>query len=287
MTENMKAIMRRWSNALFTEDIRKQYGVTRQAVFNSATLQELDNVYTKRIMGFKSVQDFYKSMSSCHHMKNIRVPMVFLNALDDPIVPPQLLEIPRDVALNNENIIFIEQKFGGHLGFYEGGFIYSNPLTWQDRILVKIGHALTTGYSPKAEPKEKFELTEGHPGEGHPSGIWLKGVPSAEAGDDHPSGIWLKGLMKQESVESDSGDLGHNFLKPNKIPFFETPVTSEMSSVESGAPSGEDTEADLETEADLDDDSDDGGRDGRPPHTCTPPNTPIVPRSRKPLKGLI
>ena len=53
-----------------------------------------------------------------------------------------------------------------------------------------------------------------------------------------------------------------------------------MSSVESGAPSGEDTEADLETEADLDDDSDDGGRDGRPPHTCTPPNTPIVPRSR-------
>ena len=51
------------------------------------------------------------------------------------------------MALNNENVIYIEQKFGGHLGFYEGGFIYSNPLTWQDRILVKIGHALTMGYS--------------------------------------------------------------------------------------------------------------------------------------------
>ena len=102
--------------------------------------------------------EFYRSMSSCHHMKNIRVPMVFLNALDDPIVPPPLLEIPRDVALNNENVIYIEQKFGGHLGFYEGGFIYSNPLTWQDRIIVKIGHALTMGYSSN---KVRFRLTPG------------------------------------------------------------------------------------------------------------------------------
>ena len=38
-----------------------------------------------------------------------QVPMVFINSTDDPIVPPPLLEIVRDAALNNPNMIFIEQ----------------------------------------------------------------------------------------------------------------------------------------------------------------------------------
>ena len=35
--------------------------------------------------------------------------MVFINSVDDPIVPPPLLEIVRDAALKNPNMIFIEQ----------------------------------------------------------------------------------------------------------------------------------------------------------------------------------
>jgi len=38
--------------------------------------------------------------------------------------------------------LFIEQKYGGHLGFYEGGFIYPNPLTWMDRLVSQISNAL-------------------------------------------------------------------------------------------------------------------------------------------------
>lgn len=34
--------------------------------------------------------------------------------------------------------MFIETQNGGHLGFYEGGIIYPNPLTWLDRILVSL-----------------------------------------------------------------------------------------------------------------------------------------------------
>ena len=34
-----------------------------------------------------------------------QVPMVFINSTDDPIVPPPLLEIVRDAALNNPNMI--------------------------------------------------------------------------------------------------------------------------------------------------------------------------------------
>jgi hypothetical protein len=48
-----------------------------------------------------------------------------------------LLEIIRSAALSNPNLLYIEQKFGGHLGFYEGGHLYSNPLTWQDRYNIE------------------------------------------------------------------------------------------------------------------------------------------------------
>ena len=106
---------------------------------------ELDDVYTRRLAGFKSVTEFYIANSSSNHFKNIKVPTVFINARDDPIIPPPLLETIRDAALKYDNIVFVEQKYGGHLGFYEGGFFHSNPLTWQDRMVVHIADALVEG----------------------------------------------------------------------------------------------------------------------------------------------
>ena len=128
-------------------------------MFNSATLYELDDVYTRRLAGFNSVTEFYIANSSYHHFKNIKVPTVFINSRDDPIIPPPLLEKIRDAALNYENIVFVEQKFGGHLGFCEGGFFHSNPLTWQDRMVVHIADALVElGGSRKV--KEGVEIID-------------------------------------------------------------------------------------------------------------------------------
>lgn len=157
MTENMKAIIRRWTSALFTEEVKTKLALTERQVFQAATLQELDDVYTRKLAGFESVSEFYRHMSSYHHLPNVKLPMVFINALDDPIVPPPLLEIIRKAVMTNENLLYIEQKFGGHLGFYEGGFIYSNPLTWQDRIIVKIAHALVSGHAGKLEKEQDLE----------------------------------------------------------------------------------------------------------------------------------
>ena len=40
----------------------------------------------------------YKKSSCVTYWHNIKVPMVFVNALDDPIVPPALLRIVRNAA---------------------------------------------------------------------------------------------------------------------------------------------------------------------------------------------
>lgn len=38
--------------------------------------------------------------------------------------------------------MFLELAHGGHLGFYEGGLIYANPVNWLDRALVGIAGGL-------------------------------------------------------------------------------------------------------------------------------------------------
>ena len=161
MTEAMKSVIRRWQKVLFTDEVKRKTGVNERQVLNAATLNELDDLYTRRLAGFGNLPEFYSAMSCSNHFKNIQVPTVFINARDDPIVPPPLLEIVRDAALNHENMIYIEQKFGGHLGFYEGGFVYSNPLTWQDRMVIHIAHALVgniakkTGYDDDTLTKQE------------------------------------------------------------------------------------------------------------------------------------
>lgn len=160
MTENLKSIIRRWHGVLFPAEVKRKLGITERQVLNSATLYELDDVYTRKMAGFNNLPDFYQAMSCRPHLPNIKVPMVFINAVDDPIVPPPLLEIIRDAALRHDNMIYVEQKYGGHLGFYEGGFFYSNPLTWQDRMVVHIAHALVADLDKKGETETEVPLEQ-------------------------------------------------------------------------------------------------------------------------------
>ncbi|XP_040565520.1 abhydrolase domain-containing protein 2 [Lepeophtheirus salmonis] len=147
MTENMKAILRRWQKQLFTEQIKREKCINEKDVWYSATLVDLDDSYTRKLYNFDSVEAFYRNSSSVHYFGGIKVPMIFLNAADDPIVPPPLTALARKESEKNEKFIFIEQKHGGHLGFYEGGLIYPNNVTWLDRVLIEMANGMTQVHS--------------------------------------------------------------------------------------------------------------------------------------------
>lgn len=62
--------------------------------------------------------------------------------------------------------MFLELSHGGHLGFYEGGLVYANPVTWLDRALAALVGGLLMAHhkgDPKPAPIETDTLSDDEP----------------------------------------------------------------------------------------------------------------------------
>ncbi|KAF4519104.1 hypothetical protein B566_EDAN010526 [Ephemera danica] len=138
MTENMKGIILRHRRTLLSEEVRRKHCLNEREIFSAATLPELDEAYTRRVHNFGSVRELYQWSSSVNYLRDINMPMVFINAKDDPLVPEPMLHPVRSFATQKSHIAYLELAHGGHLGFYEGGLLYPNPVTWLDRALVAL-----------------------------------------------------------------------------------------------------------------------------------------------------
>ncbi|CAG9858994.1 unnamed protein product [Phyllotreta striolata] len=143
MTENLKNTILRHSKMLLSEELKRRHNLNEHEIISAATLPELDEAYGRKVNEFNSITEYYKWSSSKHYLNDIQVPMIFINSMDDPIVPEPLLEPVKKVASEKTNTAYIEVSHGGHLGFYEGGLIYPNPVTWLDRTLVALVGCLT------------------------------------------------------------------------------------------------------------------------------------------------
>lgn len=71
---------------------------------------------------------------------------VFINAADDPLVPPCLWEPVCDLSAKHTNFAFVLTKHGGHLGFLEGTGVAPNSVTWLDRFIIELTNAAITVY---------------------------------------------------------------------------------------------------------------------------------------------
>jgi abhydrolase domain-containing protein 2 len=60
MTENMRAILRRWQKQLFPDEVKKSKGINEKSVWSAATLLELDEAYTRKLYGYKTNQEMYR-----------------------------------------------------------------------------------------------------------------------------------------------------------------------------------------------------------------------------------
>uniref|UniRef100_K1R6T7 Abhydrolase domain-containing protein 2 n=1 Tax=Magallana gigas TaxID=29159 RepID=K1R6T7_MAGGI len=82
----------------------------------------------------------------------ITLPMFLLNATDDPLVPPSLVEIGIEYAKTHPNSILVETRHGGHLGFFESGILTPDPITWLDRSALQYAEAIVTLFVANSLP---------------------------------------------------------------------------------------------------------------------------------------
>ena len=52
-------------------------------------MDEFDELFSAPINGFKTAHDWYEYTSSKSEIKNITIPTLIIQSLDDPIVPPE------------------------------------------------------------------------------------------------------------------------------------------------------------------------------------------------------
>jgi hypothetical protein len=93
-------------------------------------LYEFDNVFTAPLHGFKDTDDYWRRASALPRLRDVRIPALVLNALNDPFVPASSLPTAADVG---PHVTLWQPAHGGHVGFASGSFP-GHVMTMPDRV---------------------------------------------------------------------------------------------------------------------------------------------------------
>jgi predicted alpha/beta-fold hydrolase len=80
-------------------------------------LYEFDNVFTAPLHGFRNADDYWQRASAKPHLRDICIPALVLNSLNDPFVPSSSLPAASEVG---PNVTLWQPRHGGHVGFARG-----------------------------------------------------------------------------------------------------------------------------------------------------------------------
>jgi uncharacterized protein len=92
----------------------------RTRVAAAQTLYEFDELVTGPLHGFAGADDYYARSSALGFLAKIRIPTLLLSAIDDPFLPPAVLDEVRLIAAQNPVLVTEFVKRGGHVGFISG-----------------------------------------------------------------------------------------------------------------------------------------------------------------------
>lgn len=111
-----------------------QLPVDRQRLAACRSLWEFDDAFTAPVHGFASAADYYARSSSLPFLDRVRRPSLLLSAVDDPFLPPSVLDRVRSVARNNECLHPEFTPTGGHVGWV-GGSPFAPTYHMEPRVI--------------------------------------------------------------------------------------------------------------------------------------------------------
>ena len=69
---------------------------------------------------YTNKEEYFKDHDPIYVLKNIKIPILYINALDDIAFPKKLVYDYKYLTKICNNKIIVHTKRGSHLGFYEG-----------------------------------------------------------------------------------------------------------------------------------------------------------------------
>lgn len=94
--------------------------VDRARLMRARTIWEFDDVFTGPVHGFAGAADYYARSSSIHFLPNVSIPTLLYSAVDDPFLPPVVLDRVREIAQRNPALRIDFTPSGGHVGWVAG-----------------------------------------------------------------------------------------------------------------------------------------------------------------------
>ncbi|XP_062267165.1 phospholipase ABHD3-like [Platichthys flesus] len=106
-------------------------------VLKSQSIREFDERFTSLLFGYKSCEDYYVDASPDKKLHNTAVPILCLNAADDPFSPKSTF--PLSIVQDLPNVALLLTAHGGHIAFMQG--LFPRGENYMERLFSQFVHA--------------------------------------------------------------------------------------------------------------------------------------------------
>ncbi|KAI8997383.1 Alpha/Beta hydrolase protein [Pilobolus umbonatus] len=136
MANNLKEIF--WRNK---DVMAARKDINQDEVMAAQTVRQYDEACVKKMSNYTTVNNYYRDGSCSRLIEHVRIPLLCINAEDDPIVSHQC--IPYDEVRQNPYVVLVTTKQGGHLGWFEYFF---KPTRWIHKPIIEYVIAMFRSY---------------------------------------------------------------------------------------------------------------------------------------------
>ena len=99
-------------------------------VLTTTSLEEFEKEYFE-MAGFQDYQSYCQAINPIYVFENVKIPLMVLNAEDDPVCHIKNLDPYKETIRKMPNIMVVTTRKGSHCGFYEG----LNTQSWASKLI--------------------------------------------------------------------------------------------------------------------------------------------------------
>lgn len=104
-------------NLEMLKKLEKTHGLDFEKIMKAKTLKDFHGNFTAKVFGFKNAEEYFGAAKiRDEDIRNISVPTLLLHSKDDPITTIKC--VPVNELMQNNNIIYVETKTGGHVCWF-------------------------------------------------------------------------------------------------------------------------------------------------------------------------